>query len=205
MGHPHCGGAEGGPPAKACQNHLPGKNLPRDDENSSSIGDMKTRVVLAGLLFSTCVPLSLGQKMDVKIIQRQSEQTNYDYVVAGSSSSTSSGSVDCNAYGNTANCSGSSTSNGYTTPSREVSFSVMGATYSLLLPDGRVIVVNCASKFAEHMAGHEGNHRSCRMPLVDDIQADFKGDKARLSWVVSLDGKKRESETYKILAVLPKR
>ena len=81
----------------------------------------------------------------------------------------------------------------------------MGATYSLLLPDGRVVVVNCASKFAERMAGREGNHRSCRMPLVDDIQADFKGDKAKLSWVVSLDGKKRESETYKILAVLAKR
>jgi len=193
-----------GQPKKACQSHPYEKQL-ANGEKRSTIGDMKISAVLAVLLFSVCVPLSHGQKMDVKIIQRQSEQTNYDYVVAGYSSSTSTGSVDCNASGNTANCSGSSTTNGYTTPSRAVSFSVMGATYSLLLPDGRVIVINCASKFAERMAGAEGNHRSCRMPLVDDIQADFKGDKAKLSWVVSLDGKKRESETYKILAVLAKR
>ena len=42
------------------------------------------------------------------------------------------------------------------------------------------------------------------MPLVDDIQGEFDGDKAKLKWSVSIDGKKMESETYKILAVLPK-
>ena len=42
------------------------------------------------------------------------------------------------------------------------------------------------------------------MPLVDDIQAEFHGDKAKLIWVVSLDGKKMQSETYKVLAVLDK-
>jgi hypothetical protein len=41
------------------------------------------------------------------------------------------------------------------------------------------------------------------MPLVDDIQAEFKGKSAKLFWVVSLDGKKVDSETYTILAVLP--
>jgi len=41
------------------------------------------------------------------------------------------------------------------------------------------------------------------MPLVDDIEAEFNGDKAKLKWVVSIDGKKMESETYKILPVLP--
>ena len=30
------------------------------------------------------------------------------------------------------------------------------------------------------------------------------GDKAKLNWPVSIDGKKMESETYKILAVLAK-
>lgn len=79
-----------------------------------------------------------------------------------------------------------------------------GATYSLQLPDGRVAVVNCESKFAEHMAGRAGNIRSCRMPIVDDIQAEFNGDKAKLSWPVRLDGKKLASETYRILAVLAK-
>jgi hypothetical protein len=42
------------------------------------------------------------------------------------------------------------------------------------------------------------------VPLVDEIEADFKGDKAKLEWVVSLDGKKKQPETYKVLAVLPK-
>ena len=39
--------------------------------------------------------------------------------------------------------------------------------------------------------------------LVDDIWAEFNGDKATLRWSVSLDGKKFDSETYKVLAVVP--
>jgi len=35
------------------------------------------------------------------------------------------------------------------------------------------------------MAGTRGNRRSCRLPLVDDIEAEFKGDKAKLEWPVS--------------------
>jgi hypothetical protein len=66
------------------------------------------------------------------------------------------------------------------------------------------VIVYCESKFAEYIAGRTGNHRSCRMPIVDDIQADFNGDKAKLSWPVSLDGKKMAAETYKILGVLSK-
>lgn len=83
-------------------------------------------------------------------------------------------------------------------------FKVRGATFTLQLPDGRGAVVNCESKFAEHMAGRAGNRRSCRMPLVDNIQAEFNGDNAKLIWPVSLDGKKLQSETYKILAILDK-
>ena len=40
------------------------------------------------------------------------------------------------------------------------------------------------------------------MPLVDDIDAEFNKDKAKLFWPVSLDGKKIESETYKILGIM---
>jgi hypothetical protein len=83
------------------------------------------------------------------------------------------------------------------------SYSVTGATFTLLLPDGRMAVVNCVSKFAEHFAGPAGNHRSCRIPILDNVHAEFKGNSAKLSWPVSLDEKKLESETYKILAILP--
>ncbi len=74
---------------------------------------------------------------------------------------------------------------------------------ALRLPDGRVAVVNCESKFAERFAGR-GNHRSCRVPLIDEISTEFKKDNAKLSWSVSIDGRKVESETYKILGILPK-
>jgi hypothetical protein len=83
-------------------------------------------------------------------------------------------------------------------------FKVHGATFTLELPDGRVAVVNCESKFAEHMAGCVGNRRSCRTPIVDNIEVDFHGDNAKLTWPVSLDGKKMQSETYKILGMLEK-
>jgi hypothetical protein len=75
-----------------------------------------------------------------------------------------------------------------------------GATLTLQLPDGDSAVVNCTGKFQERFAG-PGNVRSCRVPLVDEFEADFHGDKAKLYWSVSLDGKKTASETYKIIAV----
>jgi hypothetical protein len=62
--------------------------------------------------------------------------------------------------------------------------------------------VNCEGKFKERMAGPAGNHRSCRIPLVDEFNVDFKGDNAKLEWPTSIDGKKMESETYKILGIL---
>lgn len=148
-----------------------------------------------------------AQKMSVKIIDRRTSDTNYTYQVPGHAYSTSGGGANCNAnsYGNSTdiNCSGSSTTSTQITAPREVSFSVTGATFALLLPDGRIAVVNCVSKFVEHFAGPTGNHRSCRMPIVDDIQTEFNGKNAKLSWPVSLDGKKMESETYTILGLLP--
>jgi hypothetical protein len=39
--------------------------------------------------------------------------------------------------------------------------------------------------------------------MVDETQVDFKGKDAKLEWTVSLDGKKKESETSRILGVLP--
>ncbi|MFY9741083.1 MAG: hypothetical protein WA252_11820 [Candidatus Sulfotelmatobacter sp.] len=77
---------------------------------------------------------------------------------------------------------------------------LVGATLTLKLPNGDSAVVNCTSKFRERFAG-PGNVRSCRVPLVDDFVADFSGDKAKLIWPVSLDGKKNATETYKIIAV----
>lgn len=131
------------------------------------------KLAIVGLILAFAIPAS-AQKLDVKIIDRQDKEDEYDYAAV---------------YNNTA---------------VGKTFKVHGATFTLQLPDGRLAIVNCESKFAEHMAGRAGNRRSCRMPLVDSIQAEFKGDNAKLIWPVSLDGKKMQSETYRILGVLDK-
>jgi hypothetical protein len=161
------------------------------------------RLAVATLILVCALPAS-AQKLVVKIIDRQDNETNYTYVVPEYFSSNSTAEVNCSGDSGNVNCNGSSRTSGSGTPAHQVSFQVRGATFSLLLPDGRIAVVNCESKFAERMAGVAGNHRSCRMPVVNDIQADFHGDKAKLGWIVSLDGKKMDTETYKILGIFDK-
>jgi hypothetical protein len=157
----------------------------------SNISAMKNLLGLA-LIVMSCLGASSAQLMNVKIVQRQSSDTQYTYQVAGHSNTYVSA---------TSNSAFASTS---TTAPQMVTYSVTGATFSLLLPDGRVAIVNCESKFHERFAGPSGNKRSCRMPLVDNIQVEFKGKNAKLIWPVSIDGKKMETETYSILAVLDK-
>jgi hypothetical protein len=115
-----------------------------------------------------------AQLLEVKVIDRRDKDDQYDYAAV------------------------------YNNVAVGKTFKVHGATFTLQLPDGRLAVVNCESKFAEHMAGRAGNRRSCRSPLVESFQVDFKGDNAKLIWPVSIDGKKLQSETYKILGVLDK-
>ena len=130
--------------------------------------------VAIGLLMFGFSASGFAQTLDVVVVNRQDKEDGYDYVAV------------------------------YNNVAVGKSFKVHGATFTLQLPDGRLAVVNCESKFAEHMAGPAGNHRSCRMPIIDHIQAEFKGDNAKLMWPVSLDGKKLQSETYKILGILDK-
>jgi hypothetical protein len=78
---------------------------------------------------------------------------------------------------------------------------VTGATLTLRLPDGRGVKVSCESKYAFRM--DYINRRDCRVPPADEVTAEFDGDEAKLIWPVSLDGRKTQSETYKILNILP--
>jgi hypothetical protein len=161
------------------------------------------KLAIAGLIL-VCAASALAQKLAVEIVDRQDHDTDYTYVVAGHSFANSTTNVNCNGYNSNVNCNGATNTTTRSTPAMQVPFHVRGATFTLHLPDGRAAVVNCDSKFAEHMAGPRGNRRSCRIPLVDNIQAEFHGDNAKLIWVVSLDGKKMQSETYKVLAILDK-
>jgi len=151
-----------------------------------------------------CAASASAQNLTVKIINRQDNDTDYTYIVPGYFNSQSNLNANCNGGDYNVNCNGSATTAGLSMPAHQVSYHVRGATFTLQLPDGRAAVVNCESKFQERMAGPRGNRRNCRIPLVDEIQADFHGDKAKLAWVVSLDGKKTQSETYKIMAILGK-
>jgi hypothetical protein len=165
---------------------------------------LRMKLAIAALLLVCSASAALAQKFDVKIVDRKDNDTDYSYFVPSHFSSQSNSTANCGSTLSNVNCNESTTTSGYSTPAHQVSYHVRGATFLLLLPDGRAAVVNCESKFAEHMAGPAGNHRNCRMPLVDNIQAEFHGDKAKLEWVVSLDGKKMQSETYKVLAILDK-
>jgi hypothetical protein len=136
-----------------------------------------------------------AQKLDATVLYRQNSDSDYSALVPGYS-----GTTDCAADLGNAECSD---------PSRtaaapgELSLNVVGTTLSLKLPDGKVAVLNCVNKYS--YKGTAINRRSCGMPLVQHVQAEFKGDIARLEWPVSPDGKKTESETYKVLAMLEKR
>lgn len=144
-------------------------------------------------------------RMTAKIIDRQTRDTDYSYQVPGYSTTYGSAQTGCADFSTTTSCNTSGSSNTVSTAPHQVNFSVTGATLALQITDGRIAVVNCVSKFQEHFAGRAGNHRSCRIPLNDTVDVEFKGDNAKLMWPVSLDGKKIDSETYRILSILPAR
>ena len=132
------------------------------------------RPLFVGFFLIFTVTVAFGQKLDVKILDRQDKEDSYEYAAV------------------------------YNNVAVGKTFTVHGATFTLQLPDGRLAIVNCDSKFAEHMSGPVGNRRSCRTPITDSIQVDFKGDNAKLIWLVSIDGTKTQSETYKILGISDK-
>ena len=161
------------------------------------------RLTLAILALFLCSVVAYAvQTLQVKIIDRQDHSTEYTYVVPGQANLNSNTNTNCIGTNNSVNCQGSTNTTGSVTPARVGSYQVRGATLSLLLPDGRVAVVNCESRYALHM--DYVNRRSCRVPLVENIQAEFDGDKAKLTWSVSIDGTKTQTEKYKILGVFDK-
>ena len=141
------------------------------------------------------LPMAAGpntkQILDVSVLGRQDSETAYTVTVPGQTTATAATAPN-----------GGSAVQVTTTQSRTRSQQVRGATLSLLLPDGRVAIVNCESKYAPR--GNHINRRSCRVPQVDKLKVEFDGDKAKLMWGVSIDGSKTESETYRIISVVDK-
>jgi len=158
------------------------------------------RIMLVVSVLSTLLilPVVEAQRINVKIISRRNSESSYTITMPGSFNART-----------TSNGDGTATTNGtYTAPTSQ-SYKVQGATLILLLPDGRRAIVNCQYKHkmswygvASISPGTSVIERSCRQPYGSDIEANFKDDKAKLTWITSLDGKKKESETYRIIAIL---
>src|SRR5207248_459233 len=130
-----------------------------------------------------------AQKFDVTILNRQMSEENYSYIVPGRVVEQSTSTADCSGVGNGVNCIGSTKTTGTVTPAHAVSYTVQGATFTLKLPDSRLVVVNCSSKYTFLDALFSvKERRSCRIPSGDHVQAEFDGDAAKLRWPVSIDG-----------------
>jgi hypothetical protein len=158
---------------------------------------MNTRALVSVCLTLTAItPVIAAATLHVTIIDRQSSTSTYTYHVPARTTTTSTGNANCNAVGFSASCSGNGRTTAVSSPGYVGSYQVNGATLSLRLPDGRIAVVNCS-----HKVGLTAM-RSCRVPPVDDVEADFHGDKAKLRWSVSIDGRKKQDESYNIVAVL---
>jgi hypothetical protein len=86
-------------------------------------------------------------------------------------------------------------------PGGQIGYTVRGYALTLLLPDKRIVIAGCEKKtnWTEFSANW---YRSCRHPITNELDAEFEGDHVKLSWSVSLDGRKMKSETYKIAGVL---
>jgi hypothetical protein len=147
-------------------------------------------------LLTFCMRTAPAQKVEATVLYRQNSDTSYSAVIPRPDGSKPEGTVDCAADNTNEACSD---------PSRGVapgqpSLSVTGTTVSLLLPDGRVAVVNCLNKYS--YKGTAINRRSCGMPMVQQVEADLNGNSARLKWSEGPDSIKSESEKYRIVALL---
>ncbi len=149
--------------------------------------------LVVGCLFSGEITVA-AQKLDATVLYRQNSDTGYSALIPGYSDPAS---PDCAADTTNVECSSPSQH------TANAAYNVTGTTLSLLLPDGKIAVVNCVNKYSSR--GTYLVRRNCAMPLVEHVQAEFKGNNAKLEWAFHPDGTALASEKYKIVAVLDKR
>jgi hypothetical protein len=172
---------------------------------------MKRELILG---LSVASSLSAADKFDAKVIDRQFHNRQYTYSVPGHSSSTAT--AECTPIGDNVSCTG--TSQGTYYPPEQGQFSVTGATISLLLPDGKIAVLNCdtgidkktlwlgaiAAGLSQGKAMPRPGQalRDCHTPVTDDVTVEFKKNEADVTWTVF--GKKKETEAYRLLRLFNK-
>lgn len=99
--------------------------------------------ISALVLILVCATSAPAQKLAVKIIDRQDSDTDYSYVVPAHWFSSSNTDLSCGGSDTNVDCNGSTNTTGTITPAHQVPYHVRGATFTLLLLDGRAAVVNC--------------------------------------------------------------
>lgn len=155
---------------------------------------------LAALSLVFSVRSASAQKIDVSVLYRQDSDNRYIAIIPGYTSPEDADVTGaCMLDPDPANCPRVDTTMSNGSPN----YMLVGTTLSLLLPDGRIALVNCQNRYSSK--GNYINRRSCGMPMVQHVQAEFIGENAKLEWPVGANGKKTETETYKVIAVLNKR
>ena len=146
-----------------------------------------------------CVP-AFGQKMHVKVLEHTIDGRSVTRVVPGIVMNNGNASANCGAYGNTANCSGSSNGTSVSVPAHTISGTMAHIEMLLLLPEGRRVGVYCNDKDVGVL---QQRIHACKNPEVAEFDADSSGKNVKLTWGVGLDGKKKESQTYIVGPVFP--
>src|SRR6185369_4308771 len=79
------------------------------------------KVALTGIILIFAVSaLAQKQKLDLKVVDRRDNETDYTYVVPAHFNSYSNSSVNCSSGFGTVDCSGSTTTTGSASPARQV-------------------------------------------------------------------------------------
>lgn len=161
-------------------------------------------LIVGSLCFAALTRAASAQKMDARVIDRRSSDSAYNYHVPTHAASATSATADCHASSSSssssANCSDSAAADD--SASSSPTYLLTGTTLSLLLPGDRIAIVNCVSKSMFKI--DYVNRRSCRIPETDALQTDFSAKSVKLKWAENLDARKLKSETYRLVAILPR-
>src|SRR5579863_7057220 len=132
---------------------------------------------MAFLLIATSVQTVCAQKLDATVLYRQTSDSNYFAVIPGYTVTPDEGGTDCSLEPLSDACASPSRANGAIASQNQVAYNLVGTTLSLLLPDGRVALVNCVNKYSPK--GNYISRRICQMPLVPQVEAELNGKTAR--------------------------
>ena len=187
--------------------HLPLRQPGRYTRRNSPIEVLKMSksrwmgLATAFLFVAASAQLARAQKLDATVLYRQASDSNYFAVIPGYTVTPDEGGIDCSLEPLSEACAAPSRNNGAIAAPGQVSYNLVGTTLSLLLPDGRVALVNCVNKYS--VKGNYLSQRICDMPLVEHVEAELNGKNARLKWPVGNEGK-TVNETYRVVAILNK-